>query len=665
MDDGNPDDWLPEGWRVQVNVRKNGKRDKWYFPPTGGAKFYSKLEVTRYLKSNGSGINIGDNEGHTSDDSYNLDTVNNTGSNKNISTIDRSDKFNIRDNITTTTPANTVKHSNNLDLVNITSSNPTSAVGKNTNNVTDSSNHSANSHPKSEEEKEENGTLKRSSKKVTFEKATPEGLPPGWTKEVKVTKKCSKVRRDPYYTDPENAYTFRSMKDVFRYIQTGEVGRLAIRRRQARHHEDTEDDETPSPASAKKQKLGTDTTMNGTNQSLKVPKVEPTGNYQTFKVTKVAPPAPEALLDVQAMQREEIDQTLEATELATTIVSEMLPAKKTVQHEKKEIEATPPEAEGVSDTQPVQQHKVENHETQKHSTTGKSKKKDGVVQLPRRASKRLAALPLEPTTAELEASSSSPQAEAAVKIVDVAIGLDSTSAQKTQSQQHQHRVALVKPTSEPTDPKLQINHLNQNKSEARKASPESNKSKLFGACKKAEEDEAGKLPLDPPLGELWEDPCIAFAIKTLTGSLDDLPLGSNNNGLGDSASTKEHLATPEVSIPEVEPINNSQNPGSPVSLSASYTWADPCIEFAIKTLTGAIPLDSDLFNMQEQATSSQQVQPSSSQVFHHSPTIFPTEAAARVEQLSLPQTKTAWYTGGSSPSAGMGRRVTRSQRKAV
>ncbi|CAI0403573.1 unnamed protein product [Linum tenue] len=534
-------------------------------------------------------------------------------------------------------------------------------MGKNTNNVTDSSNHFANSHPKSEE-KEENSTLKRSSKQVTFEKATAEGLPPGWTKEVKVTKKGRKIRRDPYYTDPENAYTFRSMKDAVRYSQTGEVGRLAIRRREGRHHDDAEDDETLSPALTKRHQLGTDATMNRNNKSLKVPGVEP-----TFKVTKVAPPAAEALPDVQEMQHEEMDQTLKVTEQATTIVPEILPEKRTVQHEEKEIGATAAEAKGVSDMQPVQQHKVENHETKKYSTTGKSKKKEDVVQIPRRASKRLAALPLEPTTAALEASPSSHQAAAAVKTVDVGTAaLDSTSALKTPSQQHHHhRAALVKPSSDPADPKLEVNHLYQNTSVARKAFAESNKSKLSGTCKKAEEGEAGKLPLDAPLGELWEDPCIAFAIKTLTGSLDDLPMGSNNNGLGDSASSKEHLATPEISIPEPEPINHSQNPVSPAGLSAAYTWADPCIEFAIKTLTGAIPLESDLFNMPEQATSSQQVQPSSGQVFHQPTTIFPTEAAARVEQLSSPQTKIARYTGGSSPSAGMGRRVTRSQRKAV
>lgn len=93
MGDPKSDDWLPEGWRVEVKVRNSGKKDKFYFPPTGGFRFNSKIEVSRYLNG---------------------------------------------------------------------------------------------SHPKSEE-------------KVVIEKTVPEGLPLGWTKEIKVTKKGGRIRRDPVW----------------------------------------------------------------------------------------------------------------------------------------------------------------------------------------------------------------------------------------------------------------------------------------------------------------------------------------------------------------------------------------------------------------------------------------------------------------------------------
>lgn len=35
-----------------------------------------------------------------------------------------------------------------------------------------------------------------------------------------------------YYTDPVSGYVFRSMKDVTRYLETGELGRLAFKPRE-------------------------------------------------------------------------------------------------------------------------------------------------------------------------------------------------------------------------------------------------------------------------------------------------------------------------------------------------------------------------------------------------------------------------------------------------
>ncbi|PKI32926.1 hypothetical protein CRG98_046700 [Punica granatum] len=50
MADQSSDDWLPAGWTVNLRVRPSGKKDKHYFAPSGH-KFYSKAEVTRYLKT--------------------------------------------------------------------------------------------------------------------------------------------------------------------------------------------------------------------------------------------------------------------------------------------------------------------------------------------------------------------------------------------------------------------------------------------------------------------------------------------------------------------------------------------------------------------------------------------------------------------------------------
>uniref|UniRef100_A0A6N2M496 MBD domain-containing protein n=1 Tax=Salix viminalis TaxID=40686 RepID=A0A6N2M496_SALVM len=101
MGDPKSDDWLPEGWRVEVRVRNNGKKDKFYFPPSGGCRFNSKIEVSRYLNG---------------------------------------------------------------------------------------------SHPNSEQKERSND--RRHSNEVVIEKTVPEGLPMGWTKEIKLTKKGGRIRRD-------------------------------------------------------------------------------------------------------------------------------------------------------------------------------------------------------------------------------------------------------------------------------------------------------------------------------------------------------------------------------------------------------------------------------------------------------------------------------------
>ncbi|CAN4077775.1 unnamed protein product [Withania somnifera] len=56
-----------------------------------------------------------------------------------------------------------------------------------------------------------------------------EELPPGWKKEIKITKKAHGIRKDPLYIDPVHGYAFRSKKDVFRYLQTGDINSCAIR----------------------------------------------------------------------------------------------------------------------------------------------------------------------------------------------------------------------------------------------------------------------------------------------------------------------------------------------------------------------------------------------------------------------------------------------------
>ncbi|KAG2711183.1 hypothetical protein I3760_04G065100 [Carya illinoinensis] len=163
MTDQNSEDGLPPGWTVEVRVRKDGRKDKYYFAPSGGLRFDSRAKVIRYL---------------------------NTPEVRNPS------------------PG-----------------------------------------PKKKD------TRKLSAEKVLVEKAIAEGLPPGWIKEVRITKKGPKTRRDALYTDPVSGYIFRSLKDAARYVQTGELGRHAYKPKDMSiAGMELEDDNISSPAVAKKLK---------------------------------------------------------------------------------------------------------------------------------------------------------------------------------------------------------------------------------------------------------------------------------------------------------------------------------------------------------------------------------------------------------------------------
>ncbi|XP_042511855.1 uncharacterized protein LOC122086983 isoform X3 [Macadamia integrifolia] len=66
-----------------------------------------------------------------------------------------------------------------------------------------------------------------SARKVVVEKHTAEELPSGWIKEIKVTQLADRTRRDLSYIDSVTGYEFRSKKDVFRYLESGDVGKCA------------------------------------------------------------------------------------------------------------------------------------------------------------------------------------------------------------------------------------------------------------------------------------------------------------------------------------------------------------------------------------------------------------------------------------------------------
>ncbi|KAH9647167.1 hypothetical protein KPL70_025098 [Citrus sinensis] len=454
-------------------------------------------------------------------------------------------------------------------------------------------------------------------------------LPDGCRVEVRVRKNGKK---DKYYIDPASGYIFRSMKDAVRYVETGEIGRLAYKPKDDgnQDEEDLEDDKDNSPTATKKQKLevtGTETDI--TSQSTKLSEV--------------------------AKDEDALDSAVEAgTELRGSNLSEAKDSDK-MDYRKdsdKNVLSTPvvvvlPQGQS-SDVGEMMDETM-------NTTLGKSmSRKKKVFDLPRRASKRLAGLALDPTP-ELKTSNrvrrkQSDKIEASSTVEAFCSG----SQVHLASQQPDQLEA--KPEANCAFDTSKSTEVSSATSEAKHPSGDLNASsgKIETGCKSDQPQgcavdltmkhpdnietdiEADKNPsplIDLPFGDLLSDPCIAFAIKTLTGetfetsSDKEVSLESNSGKSegfaflegqagkkreNEGEEKQENLATSEEQAANVESkLKTDEKLENPLDLPFADIWRDPCIEFAIKTLTGAIPVgnDWDVQDYFQQQINSSQTQP--------------------------------------------------------
>ncbi|RAL44395.1 hypothetical protein DM860_011672 [Cuscuta australis] len=84
---------------------------------------------------------------------------------------------------------------------------------------------------------------------VSVEGNLVDGIPPGWVKEIKTTRRGSRIRRDALYVDPVSGYVFSSKKDVMRYVETGDINKC-VKRPQKRGIVSRTNNETASLLSA-------------------------------------------------------------------------------------------------------------------------------------------------------------------------------------------------------------------------------------------------------------------------------------------------------------------------------------------------------------------------------------------------------------------------------
>lgn len=251
---------------------------------------------------------------------------------------------------------------------------------------------------------------------------------------------------------------------------------------------------------------------------------------------------------------------------------------------------------GCTDEDAQEKQLQENPETKQNRERKYKHKKE--IDLPRRASKRLAGIEVDPVP-ELKTRSRARR-----------------DAVKQQSEEETIINADESPNNMPNSLAKQFNALGGSETKCKSDAKDqecfsfsflenhATKKECVRVLENGDKVDA-KLDyntLDFPLKEILTDPCIAFAIQTLTGVTFETSKDSQvspeergkkiNNVPVDVSERHDVLPSPEnFAIPQEHAGN--ENAGSS---SSGKTWMDPCIEFAVKTLTGTtttIPFDLD------------------------------------------------------------------------
>ncbi|KAL3342064.1 hypothetical protein AABB24_026202 [Solanum stoloniferum] len=464
---------------------------------------------------------------------------------------------------------------------------------------------------------------KEGTKKCFTEKTALEGLPPGWIKELKVRRKGRKIRKDPYYIDPVSGQTFRSMKQVSRFLETREPGRFESKpNNRCPGTLELEEPSSSFPAEADKQ-MSLDSDASGKqvnlNQKLKLGAELMTSS----SCVEGGMSSCEGLGDAVARENvgkvvsdpasEEHQEKDDDGEVVSNTASGEHQEKEedgkaisdpaSREHQEKEedgkvVSATASgehqenEDDGkvVSETVSGEdQEKPSRDGVEKHDQKTFQRKRKKGMNLPCRASKRLAGIKAD-TSLKLQtndqtqltsvrqqertqaAASDNPLnfINASKHVATTVTGITISKKVETGSLTIKRKKRLV--TSSQTEPE-------------KKPSPAEPAKTVLASC---EGDKKGETALESSLSDLWTDPCIEFAIKTLTGTIPVINEKKVDEILGSSSSK------PSVNTP------------SSVGLPSDEIWADPCFMFAVKTLTGEIPIGDDLCSekmVQQQCTS--------------------------------------------------------------
>ncbi|KAK2989061.1 hypothetical protein RJ640_018850 [Escallonia rubra] len=301
-----------------------------------------------------------------------------------------------------------------------------------------------------------------------------EGLPPGWILEMRTRRYSNRKQRDPFYMDPVSGYIFRSKLDVLRYLETGDINKCAIKPKKKDANDlEVMEDEISAPSA-----------VDGKIPSHNVAKRQLFAGEESLAAREAE--SSEARQDNNALKHSvNAINSEESSDLKTEINNEKgsvsIPAID-VLHEK-----LPENVEQIDEISRID--------------STKSKKKRA-LSVPGRSSKRIAGLKPEvvanydSSERVLRSAARKASVTEANPPLNPAVGAAELEAQ---------------PESEP------LNKIGKPAED--QAEPEGQSGSQTAEKQNDEKNESQESPLLFPFMDSVADPCLEFAVKTLTGAI--------------------------------------------------------------------------------------------------------------------------------------------------
>ncbi|MFS7949583.1 putative Methyl-CpG-binding domain-containing protein [Helianthus anomalus] len=567
-------DELPPGWTKELKTRKSGsitKVDRRYTDPVTGYIFHSLKDAQRYVKTGEVGKLATKPKNNEC-----VDTDNKDGRlHVSMEELERSESKD----------SETLRRKRSLDNE-------------------DERLHMEEREERSESKEQHNARDVGKTNKIVAENDEADELPPGWTMELKKRKPGSKTKFDRRYTDPVTGYIFISLKDAQRYVKTGVLGRLARKPKnnevEKLHIEERSESKDSETLRRKRPLDNTGTEVIETGKSELIHRASkrlaapspPPSEPKTRQATRLA----EATVDASVSSPSQVEpKTRNATHKAgIEIISP--PSSPPDTRIKIDASVTPPPVSKTRQAAHQSGIEIDSPTLLRDSKTRHAIPLVGTEvpspppqpELKTRQAKHISSIVDNASPASLPPA----KTRRATRQAGIEINAPPPSLPDTRTGRQATRARLVNLASpKKTDKKNEAEKMTDKHNQENHGNPkaQNNKIEMGPATLPPVYFEKKELPvvnatvsnpmpqaagygyggnmkssdssINFSMNDLWTDPCIEFAVKTLTGAIP------------------------------CEDLNKPENPApSPLKVPLEDLWTDPCIEFAVKTLTGAIPV---------------------------------------------------------------------------